>query len=194
MSEGDVDKLLNILERSSGNVPFSNHEDLYAAIDELTVGDVPWQSFTVRYHSELGDVDASQPKWMSDVHEVFYRDPHLIVRGMLTNPDYEGGMDFGPYYVFDKDGTRLYEHMMSGDWAWEQATEIARDPKTHGSAFVPIILGSDKTTGTDYYPLYLSIGNLHNNLRRSHRGGVALAGFLAIAQSECLYRVANWSV
>ncbi|KAH9023276.1 hypothetical protein EDB85DRAFT_2075341 [Lactarius pseudohatsudake] len=193
MSEGDVDKLLNILERSSGNVPFSNHEDLYAAIDELTVGDVPWQSFTVRYHSELGDVDASQPKWMSDVHEVFYRDPHLIVRGMLTNPDYEGGMDFGPYYVFDKDGTRLYEHMMSGDWAWEQATEIARDPKTHGSAFVPIILGSDKTTvsvatgQTDYYPLYLSIGNLHNNLRRSHRGGVALAGFLAIAQTEKRY-------
>ncbi|KAH9039148.1 hypothetical protein EDB85DRAFT_2072572 [Lactarius pseudohatsudake] len=193
MSEGDVDKLLNILERLSGNVPFSNHEDLYAAIDELTVGDVPWQSFTVRYHSELGDVDASQPKWMSDVHEVFYRDPHLIVCGMLTNPDYEGGMDFGPYYVFDKDGTRLYEHMMSGDWAWEQATEIARDPKTHGSAFVPIILGSDKTTvsvamgQTDYYPLYLSIGNLHNNLRWSHRGGVALAGFLAIAQTEKRY-------
>ncbi|KAH9029816.1 hypothetical protein EDB85DRAFT_2074389 [Lactarius pseudohatsudake] len=193
MSEGDVDKLLNILERSSGNVPFSNHEDLYAAINELTVDDVPWQSFTVRYHSELGDVDASQPKWMSDVHEVFYRDPHLIVRGMLTNPDYEGGMDFGPYYVFDKDGTRLYEHMMSGDWAWEQATEIARDPKTHGSAFVPIILGSDKTTvsvamgQTDYYPLHLSIGNLHNNLRRSHRGGVTLAGFLAIAQTEKRY-------
>lgn len=79
-------------------------------------------------------------------------------------------------------------------------TKIARDPRTHGSAFVPIILGSDKTTvsvatgQTDYYPLYLSIGNLHNNIRRSHRGGVALAGFLAIAQSDCLfyvYRVAN---
>ncbi|KAH9012097.1 hypothetical protein EDB85DRAFT_1877923, partial [Lactarius pseudohatsudake] len=190
MSEGDVDKLLNILERSSGNVPFSNHEDLYVAIDELTVGDVPWQSFTVRYHSELGDVNTSQPKWMSDVHEVFYCDPHLIVHGMLMNPDYEGGMDFGPYYVFDKDGTRLYEHMMSGNWAWEQATEIAQDPKTHGSAFVPIILGSDKITvsvatgQTDYYPLYLSIGNLHNNLRWSHCGGVTLAGFLVIAQSE----------
>ncbi|KAH9005697.1 hypothetical protein EDB84DRAFT_1591342 [Lactarius hengduanensis] len=182
------------MERSSGNVPFSNHTDLYAAIDELTIGDVPWQSFTVRYNSELSDdVGESQPKWMSDVHEVFYRDPHLIVHGMLMNPDFEGGMDFSPYHAFDKDGTRLYEHMMGGDWAWEQATEIARDPKTHGSAFVPIILGSDKTmvsvaTGqTDYYPLYLLIGNLYNNLRRSHRGGVALAGFLAIAQTEKRY-------
>jgi hypothetical protein len=56
--------------------------------------------------------------------------------------------------------------------------------------FVPIILGSDKTTvsiGTghsEYYPLYLSIGNLHNNVRRAHRGGVALIAFLAIAKSK----------
>jgi hypothetical protein len=56
--------------------------------------------------------------------------------------------------------------------------------------FVPIILGSDKTTvsvatgQTEYYPLYVSIGNLHNNIRRSHRGGVALIAFLAIAKSE----------
>ena len=55
--------------------------------------------------------------------------------------------------------------------------------------FVPIILGSDKTTlsvatgHTEAYPLYLSIGNLHNNLRRSHRGGVVLIGFLPIAKS-----------
>jgi hypothetical protein len=123
ISAGDVDTLLNIMERSSaGNVPFSKHTDLYAAIDELTVGDVPWQSFTVAYSGELSDdVDGAQPKWMSDMHEVFYRDPHPIVHGMLTNQDYEGGMDFGPYRVFDKDGTRVYEHMMSGDWAWEQA-------------------------------------------------------------------------
>jgi hypothetical protein len=56
--------------------------------------------------------------------------------------------------------------------------------------FVPIVLGSDKTTvsvamgQTDYYPLYLSIRNLHNNIRQSHCGGVALIAFLAIAKSE----------
>ncbi|KAH8978815.1 hypothetical protein EDB92DRAFT_1937481 [Lactarius akahatsu] len=182
------------MERSSGNVPFSNHTDLYAAIDELTIGDVLWQSFTVRYNSKLSDdIGESQPKWMSDVHEVFYHDPHLIVCRMLMNPDFEGGMDYSPYHAFDKDGTHLYKHMMGGDWAWEQVTEIAQDLKTHGLAFVPIILGSDKTTvsvatgQTDYYPLYLSIGNLYNNLCQSCRGGVALAGFLAIAQTEKRY-------
>src|SRR5229473_7484518 len=64
---------------------------------------------------------------------------------------------------------------------------------THRAMFVPIILGSDKMTvlvatgQTDYYPLYLSIGNLHNNICRSHHGGVVLITFLAIAKSECFF-------
>jgi len=122
MSEATVDTLLEVWGRSGGNLPFSNHRDLFAAIDELTVGDVPWQSFTVQYNGEVSDdVDVSQPKWMSDMHEVFYRDPCLIVCEMLANPDYKDGMDFGPYHAFDKDGACRYEHMMSRDWAWNQA-------------------------------------------------------------------------
>lgn len=57
--------------------------------------------------------------------------------------------------------------------------------------FVPIILGSDKTTvsvatgHTEYYPLYLSIGNIHNHVRRARRNGVVLIGFLAMPKSKC---------
>lgn len=56
--------------------------------------------------------------------------------------------------------------------------------------FVPVILGSDKTTvsvatgHTEYYPLYASLGNVHNNVRRAHRNAVVLVGFLAIPKSE----------
>jgi hypothetical protein len=63
---------------------------------------------------------------------------------------------------------------------------IAEDPETHGSVFCPIILGSDKTTvsvatgNNEYWPVYLSIGNIRNNVRRAHCNGVALLGFLAI--------------
>ena len=52
--------------------------------------------------------------------------------------------------------------------------------------FVPIILGSDKTTVSvatghnEYWPLYASIGNIHNNVRRAHGSGLILVGFLAI--------------
>lgn len=57
---------------------------------------------------------------------------------------------------------------------------------------VPIILGSDKTTvsvatgNNEYYPVYISIGNIHNTTRRARRNGVALIGFLAIPKSESL--------
>ena len=68
---------------------------------------------------------------------------------------------------------------------------IATDPNTHGSMFVPIILGSDKTTvsvatgHTEYWPVYLSIGNIHINVRRAHRNGLVLLGFLAIPKGQC---------
>ena len=50
---------------------------------------------------------------------------------------------------------------------------------------MPIIIGSDKTTvsvatgQTVYWPVYISIGNICNNVRRAHRNGVMLLGFLA---------------
>jgi len=52
--------------------------------------------------------------------------------------------------------------------------------------FVPVILGSDKTTVSvatgqnEYHPLYASVGNVHNNVRHAHRNAVSVLGFLAI--------------
>jgi hypothetical protein len=66
---------------------------------------------------------------------------------------------------------------------------ISENPTTHGALFVPIILGSDKTTVSvatghiEYWPLYASIGNIHNNMRRAHGSGLVLVGFLSIPKS-----------
>lgn len=66
---------------------------------------------------------------------------------------------------------------------------ISRDPETHSAFLIPIILGSDKTTvsvGTgnnEYWPVYLSIGNIRNTTRRAHRNGIAAIAFLAIPKS-----------
>ncbi|KIM55603.1 hypothetical protein SCLCIDRAFT_134371, partial [Scleroderma citrinum Foug A] len=62
----------------------------------------------------------------------------------------------------------------------------------HGAMFVPIILGSDKTTvsiatgNNEYYPLYVSIGNVHNGMRCAHGEAVRLLGFLSIPKSKSL--------
>jgi hypothetical protein len=64
--------------------------------------------------------------------------------------------------------------------------------------FVPIILGSDKTTvsvatgNNEYWPVYLSIGNIHNNVRRAHRDGLVLLGFLAVPKSKCKVVMRSW--
>jgi hypothetical protein len=56
--------------------------------------------------------------------------------------------------------------------------------------FVPIVLGSDKMTVSvvtgqnDYYPLYISLGNVHNSVRRAHRNAVSLLAFLAIPKGD----------
>ena len=60
----------------------------------------------------------------------------------------------------------------------------------HGSMFIPVILRSDKMTvsvvigQTEFYPLYGSIGNVHNNVRRAYRNAISLIGFLAIPKSK----------
>ncbi|KAG1747216.1 uncharacterized protein EDB91DRAFT_1245653 [Suillus paluster] len=85
---------------------------------------------------------------------------------------------------------------MSADWAWDQADTISEDPDTMGTTFVPVILRSDKMTvsvGTGnnkYYPLYLSIGNIHNNIQCVHQNAVAVIGFLVMCHIPYL-RIRN---
>ena len=60
----------------------------------------------------------------------------------------------------------------------------------HGAMFVPVVLSSDKTmvsvaTGhTEYYPLYVSLGNIHNNVCQAHRDTVSILVFLTIPKSK----------
>ncbi|KAH9855129.1 hypothetical protein C2E23DRAFT_866790 [Lenzites betulinus] len=163
---------------------------MYRTIDSTPLGDVRWQCFTLQYPAaNIPATGQEPPPWMVDSHEVWYRDPRNIVKHMLANPDFRTHIDYAPLREFRADGSRRLCNFMSGDWAWRQADILSRDEQSDGAAFVPIILGSDKTTvsvatgANDYYPLYISIGNVHNGIRRSHRNAVALTAFLAIPKS-----------
>ncbi|KAI6023178.1 hypothetical protein BKA83DRAFT_4125828 [Pisolithus microcarpus] len=135
-----------------GSTPlFANHKDLYHVIDCMSVGTVQWENFKIQHK---------------------------------CNDE----MDFLPYQEFD--GTneqRHWENFMLGDWAWNEANQIiCGGPSMVGATLVPIILGSDKTTVSiatgqmDYYPLYLSIGNVHNTTHCAHHDAVVLIAFLAM--------------
>ncbi|KAG2751920.1 hypothetical protein P692DRAFT_201838648 [Suillus brevipes Sb2] len=193
MPASQIDRLLDhlwasTLAKHNNNPLFADHCDLYHVIDSSPFGDVPWQRFTVAYDGKrLADEDKP---WMDDEYEVWFRDPREVAHNMLANSTCANEIDYCPYREYSTEGNkRQWKDFMSGDWVWDQADEIAKDPSTLGSTFVPVILGSDKTTvsvGTgnnEYYPLYASIGNIHNNVRRAHRDGVAIIGFLAMPKT-----------
>ncbi|KAG1865640.1 hypothetical protein C8R48DRAFT_772635 [Suillus tomentosus] len=192
MSASHIDTLLDLwaatLAKHDDHPPFANHRDLYQTIDSIPLGDVPWQNFAVKFCGDKPDVDI--PPWMNGSYDVWFRDPREVVRNMLANPMYADEMDYQPYREYaSATDERQWKDFMSADWAWDQADEISNDPDTVGATFVPVILGSDKTTvsvGTgnnEYYPLYLSIGNVRNNVRRAHRDAIAVIGFLAMPKT-----------
>ncbi|KAF9245053.1 hypothetical protein BU15DRAFT_71398 [Melanogaster broomeanus] len=192
MSAPKIDVLLDLwastLYPYKAKPPFADHRHMYKTIDATAIGDVKWQSFSASYTGEIPAVDP--PPWMLEKYVVWFRDPRQVVHKVLGNLSFTNEMDLSPFEEYStEDQIRHYKDFMSGEWAWQQADVISEDEHTDGSTFVPIILGSDKTTmsvatgNNEYYPLYLSIGNVRNNVRRAHRDALVLIGFLAIPKT-----------
>ncbi|KAF9231476.1 hypothetical protein BU15DRAFT_90902 [Melanogaster broomeanus] len=156
--------------------PFCDCTEFETAEFLYQLGDIMWQSFEGKYTGKKPSTNP--PPWMYTMYDVWFHDPCLSVHNILSNINYSVQGD-----------DRRWNDFMSGNWVWDQADLIAEDPETIGSTFVPIILGSDKTTvsvttgNNEYYPLYLSIGNVHNNVHCAHRDAVVLIGFLAMPKT-----------
>ncbi|KAI0313865.1 hypothetical protein OF83DRAFT_1208258 [Amylostereum chailletii] len=195
MSASDIDYLLELwamdLDRFGEPGPYASYRHLYKTIDNIKHSDIPWQCFTTSF---AGDVPDNAPKWKKQQYHVWYRDPDIVIRNMLENPDFAGQFDTSAYKFYDASGKRRWTNFMSGNFAWRQSDKIyAADHSTAGAMYVAVILGSDKTTVSvatghvEYHPLYLSIGNPHNSTWRAHRNTVIPIGFLAIPKSDRKY-------
>ncbi|KAG1805024.1 uncharacterized protein HD556DRAFT_1429137 [Suillus plorans] len=201
MSGGDIDFIFNLwaasLAAHGETPPFANHVEMYNVIDSTPLGDVAWQSFSSEYNGALPEGDI--PTWMTSEYDVWFRDPRILVHNILSNPDFEGEFDYAPLQEYDtSNGAHRFQDFMSAIFhpfsnfliSHNSQDLIAEDPNTIGSMFVPIILGSDKTTVSvatghnQYWPVYMSISNIRNNVRRAHRNGVVLLGFLAIPTTD----------
>ncbi|KIM62606.1 hypothetical protein SCLCIDRAFT_24900 [Scleroderma citrinum Foug A] len=193
MPQVQVDTLMQLWAASmlphNGHAPFTDHRDLHQVIDAIPLGDIPWQSVQVQHSGEIPENGA--PSWMRKSYDLWFCDPNAIVKNLLSNPDFNNHFDYVPYREFEPSGQCWWENMMSGNWAWNHMDTLAGEPNMHGAMLVPIVLGSNKTmvsvaTGqNDYYPLYLSIGNIHNNVHRAHQNSLMLIAFLAIPKMDC---------
>ncbi|KAH6886621.1 hypothetical protein BKA70DRAFT_1377252 [Coprinopsis sp. MPI-PUGE-AT-0042] len=124
MPAGGVDTLTHLLATlyKDQPPPFASARELYALIDSIKDGHVPWDSFSV-----------------------WFRDPLTVLEEQMANPEFNGKIDFAPKRLF-RNNKRQYTDLMSGNWAWNQADILAKDEDNHGAMFAPVVLGSDKTT------------------------------------------------
>jgi hypothetical protein len=124
MSANKIDILLDLwaatLLKHSDEPPFADHKDLYDTIDSTPLGDVQWQSFNISYNGP-DKPEHNAPPWMDAEYEVWFRDPHSVIRNMIANPDFHGEIDYAPFQEYDTNHSRRYQHFMSGEWAWDQA-------------------------------------------------------------------------
>jgi hypothetical protein len=90
MSAGDVNILLDLWAASllahGDEPPFTSHKNLYNTIDTTPLGDVPWESFSVRYNGARPP--SAVPSWMDSEFDVWFCNPHTLVQNMLSNPDF----------------------------------------------------------------------------------------------------------
>lgn len=122
MSASDTDTLMKLWRSSHTDQLFNDHQDLYDHIDACTLGDVSWEKATLQYQGEKPT--AGVPEWMEAGYEIFYRDPREVVKNMIGDPNFAGAFEHAPYQEFDSSGSRRYQNLMSGDWAWKQAVSL----------------------------------------------------------------------
>ncbi|KAF8176827.1 hypothetical protein K438DRAFT_1978871 [Mycena galopus ATCC 62051] len=174
------------------STPWNNAADLYTDIDRIQEGDAPWRTHIVRYSGPLPP--GTPLRWMTQPYEVCMRDLRKVLHNQLAIRSFKEHVDYVPYRQFNHAGKRAWSNLMSGDWAWKQATEITCNPDNHGCAFVPVIAGSDKTTVSvatghqEYHPVYASLGILSGPAHRAHGNGVLPVTFLAIPKVSKKHR------
>ncbi|KAF7318554.1 hypothetical protein HMN09_00365700 [Mycena chlorophos] len=144
MSGENISQLMQLLAAlyPRDDPPFADEKQLYATIDAIPFGNIPWQSFSVQYTGPLPEGEV--PTWMTEKYQVWFRSPLSIFEKQLANPDFKDEMDWAAKRIFH-DGKRNYTDIFSGNWVWDKSDVLAKEPEYHGALLVPVITGSDKT-------------------------------------------------
>ena len=93
MSTNNIDYLMDLWALSMAKHddlgPFDSYEHMYATIDATKHGDAPWKCFSTTFDGPIG---SDAPSWKLAQYEVWYRDPEIVLRNMLDNPDVTGSL------------------------------------------------------------------------------------------------------
>lgn len=91
---------------------------MFATIDKIDEGVVPWTTYVFRY---AGPQPENPSAWMTRTYEFNVRDMLAVLETLLANEEFDGHFDYVPYEEYDPDGNRIYSNLMSGQWAFTEA-------------------------------------------------------------------------
>lgn len=111
--------------KEDADPPFADKEDVYQTIDATTLGDAPWESFSVKYQG-AEPAEGAAP-WMSQEYGVWCWNSRTVMHNQLSSPDFNGEIDYQAKQVFTADGQREYSDLMSGNWAWQKSVSDYMD-------------------------------------------------------------------
>lgn len=100
--------------------PIGDHTDLFRQIDSIPLGNVPWECFCLSYDEPPVPGTPRLPEWKTTEYEIWFRNPRNVIKDILSNPVFDGHIDYSAYREFDGP-QRRYGNMMSGDWVWCQS-------------------------------------------------------------------------
>lgn len=126
-----------------------------------------------------------QPEVTAKYH-CYYRSIVDCIAFLIGHRPFRRNIVYSPVREYEAENARSFHELHTADWWWD-----TQDRLPEGSTVVPIILASDKTLLTQHHgdqvawPIYITIGNLVSETRRSPlRPSTLLLGFLPIPSQE----------
>ncbi|KAI9566608.1 hypothetical protein HD554DRAFT_2205892 [Boletus coccyginus] len=176
-----------------------NHWTPYASHAHFELAEFLYQ----KVQMSIGKIDMLMDIWFMiyDGHDLPFRSHNTLYKSIDTIPyrdcpwqsfSFADEIDYGA--KVNENGQRKVCNLMSDQWAWDQLELITQDLDTCSTTFAPIVLGSNKTTvsvgtgNTEYYLLYISLGNIHNNVCHSYSGAVTILTLLTISKTDSAHK------
>ncbi|KAF8875514.1 hypothetical protein BD779DRAFT_1613422 [Infundibulicybe gibba] len=171
--------------RDRMNLSFQNNRAFLKKVDALPAGP-QWECEII---TAPGDQVGEDGEIVGEEMELWYRNPIECIQELVGNPAFSNSTSFVPERVYtSSDGDeRIYDEMWTGDWWWNTQGKLP-----DGAAIAPLILSSDKTQLSQFqgdkkaWPVYLTIGNISKEVRRSpSTHATLLLGYLPIPKLNC---------
>jgi hypothetical protein len=104
---------------SCDGVPWKNAREMYDTIDSISAGGVGWTTYQLSYRGP--QPTGTPPRWMQESYELNVRNVLSVFEEQLASKEFDCQFEYAPYEEYDKEGSRVYSNLMSGNWAFREA-------------------------------------------------------------------------